>query len=440
MRPSTDSAVVELRPLPNEEDSLGPDHEEQTGSHVQVLPPVDQGPEAWKFLFASFFIEALLWGFPLSYGVFQDYYSRQPEFAGDNNIAIIGTLSTSIYFIGAPFAMPLVKRYQRFQRYMVVAGWSGCALSLFAASFCTSVKGLIATQGIFYGVSFLMLYFPLLRMLNEWFVQRRGFAYGVLYGGGGASGVGLPFLLEMLLSKYGYHTTLRVVAVAQFVLIAPVLPFVKGRLPTSAHSAFRTVDIQFLSEPLFYCFAVSNLFQGFAYYIPSLYLPSFASDLGLSTTMGALILALNNGATVFGQVGFGLLSDRVNNVLILVCVSSLASAIASFALWGCARSLETIMTFSLVYGWFAGGYVVFWTKFGSVLSEDPQLPFSLMAFGRGIGNIATGPLAASLTTGSVMSGYGLGKFQPLIIFLGSCMLCSSFGILGYPLKRQPARL
>ncbi|KAH7161489.1 monocarboxylate transporter [Dactylonectria macrodidyma] len=439
MRRSTESATVALRPLPNEEGFVDRDNYEQNDNHVQVLPPVDKGLEAWSFLLASFFIEALLWGFPLSYGVFQDYYSRQPEFAGDNNIAVIGTLSTSIYFIGAPFAMPLVKRFQRFQRYMVIVGWSGCALSLLAASFCTSVKGLIATQGVFYGTSFLMLYFPLLRMLNEWFVERRGFAYGVLYAGGGASGVGLPFLLEMLLSKYGYRTTLQAVAVAQFVLVAPVLRYVKGRLPPSSHAAFRSVDLQFFSNPLFYCFAVSNLFQGFAYYIPSLYLPSFASDLGLSTTMGALILALNNGATVFGQVGFGLLSDRVSNVLILVCVSSLTSAIASFTLWGLASSLETVMVFSLVYGWFAGGYAVFWTKFGSVLSEDPQLPFSLMAFGRGIGNIATGPIAASLTTGSVMAGYGLGKFQPLIIFLGSFMLCSSFGILGYPLKRQPTR-
>lgn len=62
MRLSTESAAVELRPLPNEEDSLGRDHDEQNSSHVQVLHPVDQGPEAWKFLFASFFVEALLWG------------------------------------------------------------------------------------------------------------------------------------------------------------------------------------------------------------------------------------------------------------------------------------------------------------------------------------------------------------------------------------------
>lgn len=30
--------------------------------HIQTLPPTDQGPSAWKFLFGCFLIEAVLWG------------------------------------------------------------------------------------------------------------------------------------------------------------------------------------------------------------------------------------------------------------------------------------------------------------------------------------------------------------------------------------------
>jgi len=30
-------------------------------------------------------------GFPFSYGVFQEYYSTHEPFAGDSNIAVIGT-------------------------------------------------------------------------------------------------------------------------------------------------------------------------------------------------------------------------------------------------------------------------------------------------------------------------------------------------------------
>ncbi|KAI5461957.1 monocarboxylate transporter [Mariannaea sp. PMI_226] len=426
LQPPRNGAPVMAQPeCPSDDDN----------AHIQTLPPVDGGSEAWKFLFASFLIEASLWGFPLSFGVFQDFYSRQPQFQGNQNIPIIGTLSTSIYFLGNPFAMSFVKRFQRWQRHMVVVGSAGCALSLLAASFCTSIGGLIATQGVLYGTSYLLLYFPLLCMLNEWFVQRRGLAYGILYGGGGLIGVGLPFLLETLLSKYGYPTTLRAFAIAQFVTVAPALPLIKARLPPSAHVAIRQIDTSFLSEPLFYCYAISNIFQGFVYYIPSLYLPTFASTLGISSTLGAIILGLNNFATVLGQVSFGWLSDRVQNVLILVFVSSVISSIVSFTLWGFAHSLESVLMFALIYGWFAGGYVVFWARFGTSIAEDPQPVFSLMAFGRGIGNISTGPIAARLLAGPVTSGYGLGKFQPLILFLGSSMLCSSLGVLGLGLSK-----
>lgn len=349
---------------------------------------------------------------------------------------MIGTVSTSIYFLGAPLAAPLVKRFHHYQKHMVVVGWALCVASLVGASFANSVTGLIATQGVLYGFGFLMLYFPVLRMLNEWFILRRGFAYGVLYAGGGVSGVGMPFLLQTLLTNYGYRTTLRAVAVAQFICVAPVLPMIKGRLPPSHHGALRMFDVSFLRQPLFYVFALSNLFQGFAYYIPSLYLPSYASAIGLSGTMGALVLAAHNLATVFGQLGFGWLTDRTNNVFILVFVSSFVSSVAAFTLWGFAHSLALLLVFALVFGMFAGGFLVFWAKFGAMLSDDPQPVFSMMAFGKGIGNLATGPITSGLLTKPVSWGYGMGRYDSLIFFLGSFMLCSSLGAFAWPLKKR----
>ncbi|KAI8938433.1 hypothetical protein NX059_004326 [Plenodomus lindquistii] len=37
------------------------------------LPPTDGGKDAWLCLFACFMLEALIWGFPSCYGVFQEY-------------------------------------------------------------------------------------------------------------------------------------------------------------------------------------------------------------------------------------------------------------------------------------------------------------------------------------------------------------------------------
>lgn len=288
-----------------------------------------------------------------------------------------------------------------------------------------------------YGAGFLMLYFPILCMLNEWFVRRRGFAYGVLYAGGGFSGVGLPFLLEWLLSRFGYRTTLRAVAVAQFILVAPTLPLLKGRLPPSHSSARRAVDLTFLTNAQFWILMASNLCQGFAFYVPALYLPSFASTLGYPGTIGAMILAVNNMASILGQVSFGYLTDRFDNIHLLVFVSTSISAIAAFTLWGLAHSLELLVLFATAFGWFAGAYIVFWPRFGTMLSEDPQPVYSLMAFGKGVGNVVTGPISASLLTRTVTSGYGLGRFESLIIFVGSLMAASSLGIVGWPLRHGP---
>lgn len=372
--------------------------------------------------------------------MFQAHYALLPEFQNNKNIPIIGTLATGIQFLGAPLMRPLVMKFHQWQRRMVILGSSICILSVLGASFVHSINGLIITQGVLYGCGFLLLYFPFLCMLNEWFVQRRGLAYGVVFAGGGFSGLCLPFLFEWLLSRYGYHTTLRVVAILQLVTIGPVLFLLKRRLPSSQRTAIRAADLTFLRQPLFWILMLSNVCQSFAYYVPSLYLPTYASALGLSGTLGALVLAVNNLATIFGQIGFGYASDRFSNIYILILISTVVASAAAFGLWGFAHSMSVLTIFSFLYGTFAGGYVVFWPRFGTMVSEDMQSVYSLMSFGKGIGSVATGPITAKLLTQSVTSGYGLGRFQLLILYSGIAMLCSSIGVTGRLFNRRVARV
>ena len=57
-----------------------------------VLPRADGGGRAWLFLAGCFMIEALIWGFPFSFGVFQDYYTNEPPFSeSPSGITVIGT-------------------------------------------------------------------------------------------------------------------------------------------------------------------------------------------------------------------------------------------------------------------------------------------------------------------------------------------------------------
>jgi hypothetical protein len=111
-----------------------------------------------------------------------------------------------------------------------------CIAGLVFGSFASTLEALILTQDVAYGLSFLVFYYPILSMVNEYWIARRGMAYGILCGASGVSGSVMPFALLTLLAKYGYRTTLRAVAVALTLLTGPLIPLLKGRLPPSGRA------------------------------------------------------------------------------------------------------------------------------------------------------------------------------------------------------------
>lgn len=126
-------------------------HEAEQDEQPTHLPPIDGGLQAWAILLSAFTFEAILWGFPLSFGIFQEYYSTLPQFENNKYITYIGSIATGICYMGAPLMAPLVKRFPRWQGMMVKVGWVICLGALVAGSFAESIGGLIVTQGVMYG-------------------------------------------------------------------------------------------------------------------------------------------------------------------------------------------------------------------------------------------------------------------------------------------------
>lgn len=89
-------------------------------------------------------------------------------------------MAQGIPFIGAPVATSLTTRYMKQRQLMIYLGLIIDCLALISASFAKRVWHIIITQGVLYGLGFLLLYYPLLSLLNEWFVDNRGLAYGLL--------------------------------------------------------------------------------------------------------------------------------------------------------------------------------------------------------------------------------------------------------------------
>lgn len=69
---------------------------------------------------------------------------------------------------------------------------------------------LILTQGVLYGIGGSLLYNPFLFYLDEWFIRRKGMAYGVFFSGTGLVGSFIPAILQWGLDNYGFRLTLQI--------------------------------------------------------------------------------------------------------------------------------------------------------------------------------------------------------------------------------------
>jgi len=144
------------------------------------------------------------------------------------------------------------------------------------------------------------------------------------------------------------------------------------------------------------------------------------------------VLAVANLAQVIGEFFFGKVSDLVKVRGLCVLTSSLGASLATFLLWGLARSYAQLIVFAIVYGAFASGLISLWARIGTFFGEkDAQKIYSVMSFGRGIGNIGSGPISAALLSPKNAlkvvdrTAYGLGKYQSVVLFVGACMSVSA---------------
>ncbi|KAK7462382.1 hypothetical protein VKT23_007981 [Stygiomarasmius scandens] len=401
------------------------------------LPPMDEGFHAWSYLIAAFFVETLVWGFPMAFGVFLDDYLNDPSYASQPNaeflLPLIGPVTTGIIYCSGPILNRILKIYPYHRRNAMRLGILFCAGSLFGASWATSIRQLLVLQGIVYAIGGALLYYPTLSYLPTWFLYRRGLANGVIFAGTAVGGVLLPFILPPLLQRYGSRVTLRFLAIGIGIGLVPGLIWIKPRVSDRRveRGPARTRTVQrssiqgtlreriwttlkdqvswWVSQPAFLILLLANTVQAFGYFMPIIWLPTFASSLDLSKTNSSLVLALLNAGSVVGRLGLGFLSDKLDP-WVLALGTLVSTTLSVFILWGvCSFNLGGLIAFGLVYGVFAGGWSTMWTGFikksvnGGLGQDDPNLTSTLFGYlmlSRGIGNIFSTPISTVLSSTS----------------------------------------
>lgn len=232
--------------------------------------------------------------------------------------------------------------------------------------------------------------------------------------------------MSWMLGEYHLKTTLRAWSVCLAILSTPLLFVVRPRIPDSQRHQPRKITLPFLKNRTFLFVQLGNILQGLGFFMPTIYLPTYARYLGVNNGVITATVALLNGATVFGCIFVGVLIDRMHvTTVILIC--TIGATFSVFILWGLSASIPLLCIFSIVYGFFAGGFSSTYAGIVKAVGSeypgsDPGMVIGLLAAGRGIGSVICGPLSEALIRtrpweGQAGFGYGTG-FGPLIVFTG----------------------
>jgi MFS family permease len=133
----------------------------------------------------------------------------------------------------------------------------------------------------------------------------------------------------------------------------------------------------------------------------------------------------------------GMLCDRFH-VTTVILFSTIGATISIFLLWGLRTALPLLIIFSIVYGFFAGGFVstnAGVIKMVKLQDQSTNIGFliGIISAGRGIGAVAAGPLSAALLKDGdwkeVGLGYGSG-YGGLIVFTGVTAAVGGVSFLG----------
>ncbi|KAL8764773.1 MAG: hypothetical protein Q9209_007882 [Squamulea sp. 1 TL-2023] len=356
-----------------------------------AIPPPDHGSAAWLFLSGCFIVEFLIW-------------------------------------------TVILQRWQHLRRPIIIVGHVLMVISLISASFANNVTDLIITQGVIYAIGRSLLYSALMFYVDQWFIARKGLAFGVMWAATGVGGAVVPLILDWSLGKYGFRTTLRIWAVVLFVLLTPLIFLIKPRLPLPEKGEVRPLNLRFLRQRTFWILQMGSIIESVGYFMPLIYILTFGSThLHLPSIPATLLVSVLNLASVGGTILFGYLIDHLY-LSTVILITALGSALSVFLLWGFALSTPVLYIFAIAYGVFAGGYAATWTGYISEIQREAReaeagIIMAMLAAGRGLGSVSSGRISEALLKydlGHLPGAYGT-EYGALIVFTGVTAVMGGLG-------------
>lgn len=386
-------------------------------------------------------------GIAMTFGIFQEAYIRDHLITNSSAASgVIGTTMNGVMYLTMPLLFTVLDRgsWAQYRRGVAFAGILISSLAFLLSSFSSQLWHLVLTQGALAALGSTMLYSPTTLYLDEHFSSGKATAYGATLSSKNIVGTCCPLMFAALLDQVGSRWTLRIWAL--IVLATGV--FGIAVIPTKASPPRRTalrVPWTFLRHKTFYIYCIANAVFSSGYGMPQAYLPAYAREvLHQSSLSSSLTITLFNAPGILSCVGFGFMSDRKIWSPIATFLSAFGTSVCAFFLWGLASDdvPGLLIAFSLVSGFFAGGYSSTWGGWVKDLEREAVeaneaintgMLYGLFNGARGVGYVISGFAGVELLKAGAIPGaehWGFGtKYGALILFTGLSSIVGGWSVV-----------
>src|SRR3984957_15941841 len=162
---------------------------------------------------------------------------------------------------------------------------------------------------------------PLYIYVSRWFDRRRGSALALISSGTYLAGAMWPPVFQQAIASFGWRQTMLWYALAEIVLIVPLAAIYFRAPPEVIHpaalSSASSGKVRVLGWPpnaVFAAMCVAAVLCCIPMAMPQSHLVAFCSDLGISRSMGALMLSVVLGTAFVSRQIWGAVSDRIGGL------------------------------------------------------------------------------------------------------------------------------
>jgi MFS family permease len=174
---------------------------------------------------------------------------------------------------------------------------------------------------------------PLYIYVSRWFDRRRGSALALISSGSYLAGAMWPPVFERVIASFGWRQAMLWYAIAEIIVIVPLAAIYFRAppeliLPATASSAStgRTTVLGWPPNLVFGMMCGAAVLCCIPMAMPHGHLVAFCSDLGISRSIGALMLSVLLGTAFFSRQIWGAISDRIGGLATVLIGSTWQAA------------------------------------------------------------------------------------------------------------------